>query len=113
MKSSSLASVLLISCLISMVSLFCYGSDNKPTLIVFSADWCSFCQKAKHDINNDNELSEIVKHYYVVIADFDVDKDLVDGYNVKTIPTFVVITGNVVTKKVGYNGVKDLTKFLK
>lgn len=113
MKSSSLASVLLISCLISMVSLFSYASDNKPTLIVFSADWCSFCQKTKHDMNNDNELSEIVKHYYVVTADFDVDKELVDGYNVKTIPTFVVINGNVVTKKVGYNGVKDLTKFLK
>jgi thioredoxin-related protein len=113
MKNSNLASVLLISCLISIASVFCYASDNKPTLIVFSADWCAFCQKAKHDINNDNELSEIVKNYYVVTADFDVDKDLVDGYNVKTIPTFVVITGNVVTKKVCYNGVNDLTKILK
>jgi thioredoxin-related protein len=113
MKNSNLASVLLISCLISMVSIFSYAGDNKPTLIVFSADWCAYCQKAKNDINNDPELSNIVKNYYVVTADFDVDKDLVEGYNVKSIPTFVVINGNVVTKKVGYNGVKDLTKFLK
>jgi hypothetical protein len=96
-----------------MVSVFSYAADNKPTLIVFSADWCAYCQKAKSDINNDPELSEIVKKYYVVTADFDVDKELVEVYNVKSIPTFVVINGNAVTKKVGYNGVKDLTKFLK
>jgi thioredoxin-related protein len=67
MKSSSLASVLLVSCLISMVSAFSYAGDNKPTLLVFSADWCAYCQKAKNDINNDPELSNIVKNYYVVV----------------------------------------------
>jgi thioredoxin-related protein len=111
---TNLASVLLLSFLISLCSLYSFGDEEyRPTLIVFSADWCGHCQNAKRDLNNHKELSETVKQYHVVTANYDVDKDLVEGYNIKTIPTFVVIKGNKVTKKVGYNGPKDLNQFLK
>lgn len=111
---NSLVSILLISFVISLCSLYSFGDEEyKPTLIVFSADWCTFCHKAKKDMENDKELSETVKKYLIVNANYDVDKDLVEGYNIKTIPTFVVIEGNKVTKKVGYHGPQDLNKFLK
>ena len=110
----NLVSVFLVSFLISLCSLQAFSDEEKrPTLVIFSADWCSHCKKAKEDINNDKELSETIKNYYVVMADYDVDKDLVDGYNVKKIPTFVIINKGTVNKKTGYHGPKDLNKFLK
>lgn len=110
----NLVSICLVSFLISICSVQAFSNqETNPTLIVFSADWCSHCKKAKEDINNDKELSETVKKYYVVIANFDIDKDLVEGYDVKKIPTFVIINKGSVTKKVGYQGPKDLNKFLK
>lgn len=110
----NLASILLISFLVSLCSLQAFSDEEKrPTLVIFSADWCSNCKKAKEDINNNKELSETIKNYYVVVADFDIDKDLVEGYDVKKIPTFVVINKGSVTKKVGYQGPRDLNKFLK
>ena len=113
MAKNSLTSVLIISFLISLASVFCFANDDKPTLLVFSADWCPSCIRAKNDINNDTALADAIKNYYIVVADFDVDKDLVEGYNIKNIPTFVVLKGTSVTKKVGYNGPKDLLKFIK
>jgi thiol-disulfide isomerase/thioredoxin len=113
MNNRNIASVFLLSFLISVATLFCYANEDRPTLIVFSADWCGACQIAKRDINNDPNLSEIVKKYFVVTANYDLDKDLVEGYNISRIPAFVVINKTVVTKKVGYNGPTDLLKFLK
>lgn len=105
--------VLAISVLISFLCLKGFSQeDNKPTLIIFHADWCKHCQTAKEDINKDKELSETIKNYYVVMADYDVDKDLVEGYNVKKIPTFVIIKNSKSKSKVGYKGPKDLDRFL-
>lgn len=110
----NLASIFLISFLVSLCSLQAFSDEEKrPTLIIFSADWCSSCKKAKEDINTDKILSETIKNYYIVMADYDIDKDLVDGYNVKKIPTFVIINKGMVNKKIGYHGPKDLNRFLK
>jgi len=116
MNNRNIANVFLLSFLISLATVFSYSygqEENRPTLIVFSADWCSVCKVAKHDINNDPDLSEAVKKYFVVTANYDVDKDLVEGYNITRIPTFVIIEKTEIIKKVGYNGSKDLIKFLK
>ena len=110
---NNIASILLISCLISIISLSTHASDNKPTLIIFSADWCYYCKKAENDMINNQSLSETIKKYDIVKADFDLDKVLVEGYNIKTIPSFITIHGNVVNKYEGYFGVKELIKFLK
>lgn len=109
----NIVSILLISCLISIVATSSYAIDNKPTLIIFSADWCYYCKKAENDITNNQSLLEAVKKYDIVKVDFDLDKVLVEGYNIKTIPSFITIHGNVVNKYEGYAGVKELIKFLK
>lgn len=109
---SSLVTVLLISLLISINTAFAFD-NKKPTLIIFHADWCKYCDIAKKDIDHDPDLLEQVKKYDVVLANFDVDKDLVEGYHIKTIPTFVIVDGSKTRSKVGYKGTKDLLKFLK
>lgn len=116
MIKNSLANILLISALISIVSLLCFAdeqSKNQKTLIIFSADWCAYCQKLKDNINNDPEISEIIKNYDVIIVDFDRDKELVEGYKVKSLPTIIKRHKDQTFTKIGYNGPKDLLNFLK
>ena len=108
---NSLASILLISLLISINTVLAFD-NKKPTLIIFHAEWCKYCNIAKQDIDTDPELSEQIKKYDVVLANFDVDKDLVMGYHIKTIPTFVIVDGEKTRSKVGYKGSNDLLKFI-
>lgn len=110
---SSLASVLTISFLISCASVFAFDSKEK-TLIVFSADWCKYCQVAKQDIQDHHKLSEVIKNYTIVDVDFDVDKDIVRGYNIKSIPTFVVFeNGKEKGRLEGYKGPNSLLLLLR
>lgn len=115
MKISSITNVLIISTLISISSVLAFANNSKKTLLIFSANWCQYCQVAKNDINTDPKLSEIVKNYEIVELDFDVDKDVVTGYNVKSIPTFIIHeNGKELGRKVGYSGgSKSLYGFLK
>jgi thioredoxin-related protein len=115
MIKNSLANALLISALISIVSLFCFAGDtsNQKVLIIFSADWCAYCQKVKDDINHDPEISEIIKDYEVIIVDFDRDKELVEGYGVKSLPTIIKKYQGKTFTKVGYKNKRDLKNFLK
>ena len=113
MKNSGIISVLLISCLISMSTVFAYESQKK-TLLIFSADWCQYCQVAKNDINTNNKLSEVVKSYDIIELDHAVDKDAFTGYNIKTLPTFVIMqNGKEIGRITGYNGYKSLLNFLR
>lgn len=87
---------------------------KEKTLIIFSASWCKFCHKAKDDMNNDTALSEAVKLYDIVEIDFDVDKDIVSGYNIKSIPTFITFeNGKESGRLVGYRSKQQLLEFLK
>jgi thiol-disulfide isomerase/thioredoxin len=113
MSKSSLTTVLLLSCLIFIASV--QAKEDKKILIVFSASWCQSCQIAKNDMEVDDNLVETLKNYEIIEADYDVDKDLVQGYNIKTIPTFVIYSGGKeIKRKVGYDGkAKGLNNFLK
>lgn len=113
MSKSSLTTVLLLSCLMFIASV--QAKDNRKVLIIFSASWCQSCQIAKNDMEVDENLVETLKNYEIIEADYDVDKDLVQGYNIKTIPTFVVYSGGKeIKRKVGYDGrAKGLNSFLK
>lgn len=105
--------ILVISWLISAASAFAFDV-NKPTLLFFTADWCKYCQVAKHDLNNDAELIETIKGYDVIFLDYDVDKEFVSGYNIKTIPTFIILKdGKQIDRKEGYRGgARSFNKFL-
>ncbi len=113
---SNLAIILLLSCIISISTVLAFSQEpkSKKVLLIFSADWCKYCQIAKNDMKNDQQLSEIIKNYTIVDVDFDVDKDIVKGYNVKTIPAFVVFENDKEKgRKIGYNGPSNLVNFLK
>ena len=110
----NLVNVLLISLVISIASAFAFDNPSK-TLIVFSADWCKYCQVAKYDMNYDPKVRELLKNYEVIFVDYDVDKDMVEGYNIKSIPAFIILSnGGEQDRKVGYvGGARGLQRFLK
>lgn len=92
----------------------CFADNGDRTLIFFSADWCRYCAMAKSDINTHRLLSETIKKYEVIILDFDKDKDQVEGYKIKNIPTFIVIENKKeIKRQIGYDGPMQLNAFLK
>ena len=114
MKYSSIASVLLLSCLISISSVLAFDiAKPKKTLLIFSADWCQPCKIAHKDMTEDKNLSEIIKNYEIIDLDYDVDKDVVGGYNIKVVPSFVIMyQGKELGRKTGYDGPLSLYNFL-
>lgn len=107
--------LLLLTWMISAATACAYDNVTQRTLLIFSADWCKYCQIAKNDIDTDPYLVETIKQYEVIVLDYDLDKDAVAGYNIKTIPTFIVLENNKeIKRQVGYKGGhRKLEKFLK
>jgi thioredoxin-like negative regulator of GroEL len=72
-------------------------------LVIFSAEWCSYCQNLKNDINS-KKLDDVLCNKIICYVDYDESKQLVKKYNVKKIPDSRLIetTGNI-TKFIGYN----------
>jgi thiol:disulfide interchange protein DsbD len=84
--------------------------QNKPLLLIFSADWCDYCTKLKTEILSTNETSD----YVSCIIDVDNNKDLVKKYKVRILPTSIVIKDGeqVIKSKTGFQGKKDYLKWL-
>lgn len=97
-----------------MATVFAVDHNKDKTLVIFSANWCKYCQVAKEDMKNHPKLSMAIKNYTIVDVDFDVDKDIVRGYNIKSIPTFVVFEGGKEKSRLqGYKGPNSLLLLLK
>lgn len=106
--------IFLLSFLISCATLFCYGNESEKTLLIFGAKWCKYCVLAKNDMQSNQVLSDKLKDYTIVELDYDKDKEIILGHNVKTLPTFIVFqNGKEIKRYTGYRGPNDLSIFLK
>ncbi len=84
-------------------------SENKPLLIVFSADWCAYCDKLKSEIIADNHANNFV----ICIIDYDTNKTLVRKYKVKSLPTSIILKNKTeVNRKIGYKNKQDYINWL-
>ena len=105
--------IFLLSFLISCATLFCYAKEDQ-TLLVFSADWCKYCNVAKNDMKNNESVLTELKQYSIIELDYDKDKDFVQGHNIKIIPTFIIFKDGKEQKRMtGYKGPNSLINFLK
>jgi thiol-disulfide isomerase/thioredoxin len=70
-------------------------------LIIVSADWCANCIQLKYFLS-ENE-SKYSKEYKIKFVDYDKDKEYKQKYNIKSIPTSLIIKdGKIKSMKVGY-----------
>lgn len=99
---------------IMLFSLLCVigmGSVCADTVLMFSAEWCKYCQIAKRDLL---ENKEEVAGWNVVVVDADTSRDMVKQYGVRTLPTFIYLNdaGEEVDRLVGYKGYHRLKRWV-
>lgn len=59
-------------------------------LLKFSASWCKPCQKLRKMIEQDG-LADIIE---IEEIDVEEDADRTESYNVRNVPTVILVTGN-------------------
>lgn len=85
-------------------------NTKQPILVVFTADWCKFCNVMKKDIHNNMQDFD---NYIICYVDTEKRLDLTKEYQVKTIPDYFVLKDNIETKrKVGYSNYMNLSQWL-
>lgn len=96
-----------LTCFFGMTQRVC-GDD----LLIFTADWCGPCQTLKKDLEAD---PSIVAGYEWGYVNVDQEKEMARAYNIKTVPTIVVLDENnkEVKRQMGYQGPEQFKKWLK
>ena len=120
MNMQRISVISILSIAISFYSLIGFSQDfswlrsrSRPKLIIFSADWCAPCKKAKQAMQSNIKLKRIVQDYDVVKYNFDVDKEAKEKYNVNKVPTFIVeIEGEELRRQIGFTSPDKLINFL-
>jgi len=97
--------------LFSLLCVIGLGSVRADSVLMFSADWCKYCQMAKKDML---ENKDEVDTWAVDIIDTDVSKEIVKEYRVRTLPTFIYLNdaGEEVDRQVGYKGYRQLKRWV-
>ncbi len=89
--------------------------QNKPILLAFHASWCPPCREMKKTTYHNPEVIEISKSFICVMIDYDTQKSLVDQYNIRAIPAYVMLRpdGTTIESFVGYHPPTDFLAKLK
>lgn len=87
--------------------------QNKKVFVLFSADYCSWCDKQKEVLQNGEVLVNL-KSYVVCFVDTQERKDLAEKFKVKTIPHYIILDqkGEVLKKHVGHKNATDFSDWL-
>lgn len=74
---------------------------DRPALIIFSADWCKHCNSLKNDFSNKKIVE--TDSFIVCIIDTDFDAEYAKKFNVKILPTSIILQNNKEKdRKIGY-----------
>lgn len=92
------------------------GNSNKPILLDFGASWCPPCQVMKHEVWTDAEVGAVANEKtipYYADVDTPANHDLVGRYDIKQIPTVILIDaqGNVL-KQSGFMSAGETKDFI-
>jgi thioredoxin 1 len=85
-------------------------NNNKDILVIFTADWCKYCQIMKKDIEQDQKIVSDKIVCYIDIDNHN-NKDIIKQYKVKTIPDYCILRKRIEIKRTRGYTTKD--KFIK
>lgn len=66
-------------------------------VLYFTADWCNPCKKVKPIVEELNREQIIAKFF---IIDVDIEMEMASDFEIKSIPTFVLIENNKETSRI-------------
>lgn len=86
---------------------------QKPLLVVFGAEWCSWCRKLERELTSD-AASAVRDEWTLAKVDVDEDEELASKYGVQALPTIVVVdtTGAKIESAEGYMPMDQLAGWL-
>jgi len=88
---------------------------NKPLLIVFGAEWCTFCKKMEQTTLAEKEMVQTINSKFIPVhLDFDDMKPVAKALKVKGIPSSIVLSteADVLSRKDGFAKSKEYGEVL-
>ncbi len=80
------------------------------SVLYFTADWCNPCKKVKPIVEELNREQIIAKFFMI---DADIESEMVSDFEVKSVPTFVLIRDNKeVSRTTGAKTKEELLSFI-
>jgi thiol:disulfide interchange protein len=78
--------------------------QNKPALVDFYADWCSWCKRLDSDTYTDARVIELSKRFVMIKVNTENDRPTMIKYGVRSLPTIVITdpSGREVNRVTGY-----------
>jgi len=85
---------------------------NKPTMIDFTAKWCSWCDKLDKYTYSDEKLINLSDKFICIKVDTDGDGPIANKFRINGIPTIIFTDpeGNEINRIVGYIDSNNLIK---
>jgi|APGre2960657404_1045060.scaffolds.fasta_scaffold59797_2 thioredoxin-related protein len=82
---------------------------NKEVLVIFTANWCDYCNQMKKDLEYCQELEGMI----VCFVNIDKNPELKQEYKVRSIPDYFLLKDKIeIKRQKGYYGKKDFLKWL-
>ena len=90
-------------------------SQEKPLLIDFHADWCSWCYRMDEDTYSDPEVAELAKQFICVKIDTDNQPEVAKQYRIRGLPTTMFLSSEAKEIDIipGYLPPEELLKKMK
>ena len=90
-------------------------ASNKLIFVDFTASWCGPCKMMDANVWSKEDVQMQMKNYVTVQIDIDINKDIANSYNIRSIPNLFILdpNGKIVENNMGYRDDKFMISWLK
>lgn len=79
-------------------------AENKPLMIHFTADWCTWCKKLEAEAFKNQDIISLSKSFVPVKVDCDKEGEIAKKFQIRGLPTILFTSpdGNLIHQVIGY-----------